>query len=320
MRWYAGAIVILAAALALGLGLLAYAMYVLLAMLLVSRLLARSWAGSLVGHAGVQPRVGQCGRHGGRGAQRAEHAARLPVAWVLLEDLLPRDALGRSRRSSRSSAAGCNWRCSASAAGRPSTINCGCNQRGYYQIGPLVLETGDLFGLHRRCRLLAAPHFVLVYPKTVALEGYDIASRRPIGEVRMAHRLYEDPTRIAGMRPYQTGDPMNRIHWRATARTGVLHSKVYEPSSVAGATLLLDFHRDSYDRGARAVSLGAGDHRGGVAGQRPLSHAAAGRAGDQRPRRRGPHPPARAGSPTSAPAARPGTRPACWRPASGCNR
>jgi uncharacterized protein (DUF58 family) len=41
---------------------------------------------------------------------------------------------------------------------------------------------------------------------------------------------------------------MNRVHWRATARTGALHSKVYEPSSLAGATLLLDFHRQGYPR------------------------------------------------------------------------
>jgi uncharacterized protein (DUF58 family) len=59
--------------------------------------------------------------------------------------------------------------------------------------------------------------------------------------------LYEDPTRIAGVREYQVGDPLNRIHWRATARTGALHSKIYEPSTVAGATVLLDFHRDGFD-------------------------------------------------------------------------
>jgi uncharacterized protein (DUF58 family) len=111
----------------------------------------------------------------------------------------------------------------------------------------LVLETGDLFGLHRRYGVAAQPHFLLVYPEVVPLEGYDVASRRPIGEVRMSHRLYEDPTRIAGVRRYEAGDPLNRIHWRATARTGVLHSKVYEPSSMAGATMLLDFHQASYD-------------------------------------------------------------------------
>jgi uncharacterized protein (DUF58 family) len=48
------------------------------------------------------------------------------------------------------------------------------------------------------------------------------------------------------VRAYQAGDPLNRVHWRATARTGVLHSKIYEPSSIAGATLLLDFHEKSF--------------------------------------------------------------------------
>ena len=122
-----------------------------------------------------------------------------------------------------------------------------CNCRGYYQIGPLIAETGDVFGLYRRYRVLSEPSFLLAYPEVVPLQGFDIASRRPIGEVRMAHRLYEDPTRIAGVRAYEAGDPLNRIHWRTTARTGSLHSKVYEPSTVAGATILLDFHEASFD-------------------------------------------------------------------------
>jgi uncharacterized protein (DUF58 family) len=82
----------------------------------------------------------------------------------------------------------------------------------------------------------------------VPLTGYDLASRRPIGDVRMVHRLFEDPTRISGVRNYEAGDPLNRVHWRATARTGTLQSKVYEPSTLAGATVLLDFHKGSYHR------------------------------------------------------------------------
>jgi uncharacterized protein (DUF58 family) len=62
----------------------------------------------------------------------------------------------------------------------------------------------------------------------------------------MTYRLFEDPTRMAGVRLYEAGDPMNRVHWRATASTGILHSKVYEPSTVAGATFLLDFHKRSH--------------------------------------------------------------------------
>ena len=112
---------------------------------------------------------------------------------------------------------------------------------------PLVLETGDLFGLHRRYRVLTSPSFLLVYPEVVPLEGYDIASQRPIGEVRISHRLFEDPTRISGVRQYQSGDPLNRVHWRATARTGLLHSKVYEPSMITGATIVLEFNEAAYD-------------------------------------------------------------------------
>jgi uncharacterized protein (DUF58 family) len=82
----------------------------------------------------------------------------------------------------------------------------------------------------------------------VTLAGYDLASRRPIGDIKMMHRLFEDPTRIAGVRPYETGDPLNRVHWRATARTGQLHCKIYEPSTLAGITLLLDFHQADYPR------------------------------------------------------------------------
>ena len=80
--------------------------------------------------------------------------------------------------------------------------------RGYYQLGPLLLETGDVFGLHRRFRVATEPHFALVLPKVLPLQGYNLASRRPIGEIRVVHRLFEDPTRLAGIRPYQPGDPV----------------------------------------------------------------------------------------------------------------
>jgi uncharacterized protein (DUF58 family) len=108
------------------------------------------------------------------------------------------------------------------------------------------VESGDLFGLHRRFRVETKPHFVLVFPKVIPLEGYNLASRRPIGEVRLTHRLFEDPTRISGVREYQPGDALNRVHWRATARMGALHCKMYEPSCIAGSTLLLDFHSAGY--------------------------------------------------------------------------
>src|SRR5262249_59694357 len=101
---------------------------------------------------------------------------------------------------------------------------------GYLQLGPLVMESGDLFALHRRYHIGAEPEFLLVYPKVIPLEGYDIASRRPIGDIRLMHRLYEDPTRIAGVRRYEAGDPLNRGHWRGPRPTGGVRRQTYQPA------------------------------------------------------------------------------------------
>lgn len=246
MKWFAGAIVLLLVALAFDLGLLAYAMYALLGVMVTSRVLSRYWAGRL-GALRECNRFSVCEGDSVAVVITLRNRGRLPIAWVLLEDLLPLRALMGDPPAI--GVVGSRLQLTMLGGGGRKMVlyQLQCNRRGYYQIGPLIAETGDLFGLHRRYRILSPPHFLLVYPEVVPLEGFDIASRRPIGEVRMSHRLYEDPTRIAGVRRYEAGDPLNRVHWRATARTATLHSKVYEPSTVAGATLLLEFHSSAYD-------------------------------------------------------------------------
>jgi uncharacterized protein (DUF58 family) len=165
---------------------------------------------------------------------------------VLIEDALPGGST--DRRFPKLEVKGRRLAIEMLKAGGETTLKYTlvCVARGFHQIGPVVLESGDVFGLHRRFRVLTEPKFVLVYPRVVPLAGYDIVSRRPIGDVRMTHKLFEDPTRIAGVREYQHGDPLSRVHWKATARTGALHCKVLEPSTLSGITVLLDFHREDY--------------------------------------------------------------------------
>jgi uncharacterized protein (DUF58 family) len=179
---------------------------------------------------------------------------RMSVPWLILEDSLSRDALVQMPRHLK--AEGPRLTLTRLAPGETANLKHQVTflMRGYYQLGPLLLETGDVFGLHRRFRVATEPHFALVLPKVLPLQGYNLASRRPIGEIRVVHRLFEDPTRLASIRPYQPGDPLNRIHWRATARTGEIHCRVYESSRVAGATFLLDFHERSYQGGGAAAS------------------------------------------------------------------
>ena len=245
MRWFVGAALLLLVALVLESGLLAYSMYVLLALLLLSRVLARNWIGNLKATRHCEHATAEIGAKIPVSI-KLSNTGWLPVPWVLIEDLLPARVEGQ--QAARLKVQGKRIQIRMIGAHKDVEIKYHLHpqMRGYYQIGPLVLESGDLFGLHRRFRVETEPHYLLVYPKIMPLQGYELASRRPIGEVRLTHRLYEDPTRIAGVRRYEAGDPLNRIHWRATARTGELHCKTYEPSTLTGATLLLDFHKAGY--------------------------------------------------------------------------
>lgn len=118
-------------------------------------------------------------------------------------------------------------------------------RRGYYQLGPTLLETGDLLGLHRSFRIANQPSYLTVLPKLTVLEGIEISSRRPMGEMKVEDRVLEDPTLMTGLREYRAGDPINRVHWKATARTGTLHTRVFKPTCVQGAMLLLDMHEST---------------------------------------------------------------------------
>lgn len=118
-------------------------------------------------------------------------------------------------------------------------------RRGYYQLGPTLLETGDLLGLHRSFRIANQPSYLTVLPKLTVLEGIEVSSRRPMGEMKVEDRVLEDPTLMTGLREYRAGDPINRVHWKATARTGTLHTRVFKPTCVQGAMLLLDMHEST---------------------------------------------------------------------------
>lgn len=171
----------------------------------------------------------------------------LPIIWLVAEDVIPRglEAAGTWARAvllMPFSSIRLQYRLH-------------CARRGYFRVGPVLFETGDFFGLNRRFATGEMTHFITVYPRVVPLERYGIPTSRPMGETVVKRRLVEDPTRLAGVREYHTGDPLRRIHWKATARTGRLHSRVYEYSTLIGANIILDFGRESWDDNAERAEL-----------------------------------------------------------------
>jgi hypothetical protein len=162
----------------------------------------------------------------------------LPIPWIVIEDIVPGGL----------DVTGINGRATVMAPGGHTRLryDVKCNARGYHRIGPVLLESGDFFGLSKRVLSVTTPHYLTVYPRTVPIERYEIPTQRPLGELTMRRRLFEDPTRLAGVREYQHGDPLRRVHWKATAKTGKLHSRVYDPSSLLGGNIILDFNAPSW--------------------------------------------------------------------------
>lgn len=245
MKWLVSALILLAAGAAAGLGLLVYAMYVVVGLAILGVGLSRYWSGSLQVDRNTLP------SNLVRGEQVQVRVTlrlqgRLPMPWAIAEDALPLADL--SAIPPRLRADGARVRLLSLSRHELGEIEYELEflERGYFQVGPVLIETGDVFGLDRRYRVAGAPQLVAVLPDIVPLGAYDVASRRAGGEIRLTHRLFEDPTRIQGVRPYENGDPLSRVHWRASARTGILQCKTFEPSCVAGATLLLDFHEESF--------------------------------------------------------------------------
>ncbi len=103
--------------------------------------------------------------------------------------------------------------------------------RGVYPLGPVKISHGDILALRFLTEPVDEPTYVRVHPKIYAIPPVMLPSSRMMGERRGDPRSSEDPTRSMGTRFYVPGDPQKRIHWRATARTGTLVSKVYDGSS-----------------------------------------------------------------------------------------
>ncbi len=132
-------------------------------------------------------------------------------------------------------------------------------RRGMFKVGPAQISGGDPLGYITNVHELQETETLLVYPRLLPLDQVGIPSRRPFGDVRSRDRLFEDPMRFAGVRDYQPGDPINRVHWKASAVAGKWQVRVLDPSASTGLSIFLNTW--SYETpwmGVDSVSFEAG--------------------------------------------------------------
>lgn len=102
--------------------------------------------------------------------------------------------------------------------------------RGYYKLGPVTYQSGDLFTLFTKERQHKYIDTLVVYPQIWPLEALGLPAKKPFGEVKTRHSLFTDPIKTQGIRDYQPQDRFRDVHWKATARRGHLQTKIYDPS------------------------------------------------------------------------------------------
>jgi uncharacterized protein (DUF58 family) len=132
------------------------------------------------------------------------------------------------------------------------TLN--CQRRGYYHIGPVTVMSGDLFGMAAYENTLVSDSHMIVYPRIVPLSELRLPAQTPFGSIATKQRIFEDPSRMVGVREYQSGDSLRHIHWKVTAATGALQVKRFEPAISIESQIFLNLNRDEYTLNRASVA------------------------------------------------------------------
>lgn len=119
-------------------------------------------------------------------------------------------------------------------------------RRGLYQIGPLVIEHEDPFGMARSTIAVGLPDRLVVVPAIVDLPagGPNLADGE--GTANLVQRRVTGNDDDLTTREYRTGDALRRVHWRASAKRGELMVRQEEHRSHPDARIILDTRLAGY--------------------------------------------------------------------------
>ena len=112
-------------------------------------------------------------------------------------------------------------------------------RRGSYRFGPVQLRVRDILGRLAGEERLELSDTLVVTPAMAAVRHAE-HEMSPLGERRARHSLTVDPALFAGVRPFQAGDSLRLVHWRATARLGRAVSRRFEPARGRTVMLVVD--------------------------------------------------------------------------------
>ena len=115
-------------------------------------------------------------------------------------------------------------------------------RRGEFTLGPLVVRSGDPFGLFPRELEFQGTDKVLVYPRIVHVPNFAAPAVHQVGDSSRQSRANVLSTDVSTVRDYVAGDSVSRIHWPSTAKTGHLMVKQFDRGSASHIWVVFDQH------------------------------------------------------------------------------
>lgn len=128
--------------------------------------------------------------------------------------------------------------------------------RGRYRAGPLRIRLTDPFHMIDLTRSFTSSSDFVVAPVVDRLPAIEPPRSDDIGDNAGSRSVGSHGADDQSTREYRTGDDLRKVHWRSTARTGVLMVRQEERPWQGQNTLLLDVRAAAHTSTADAASPG----------------------------------------------------------------
>jgi len=112
-------------------------------------------------------------------------------------------------------------------------------RRGEHRGGDVTFRSQGLAGLFRASQSIDAQASLTIFPRYVPLTRFPLPGHDRAGQ-ETVHVRSRSGTEFHGVREYQEGDALRRVHWRSTAKRGQLIVREFEDDVSGSVTLLLD--------------------------------------------------------------------------------
>jgi uncharacterized protein (DUF58 family) len=133
--------------------------------------------------------------------------------------------------------------------------------RGLFKFDEIMVRTGDIFGFVLKSTTVSIQDRIFVYPQYQEIERWETGKMLQTGMKKVGKRSFTDYTSTVSVRDYAAGDKMSWLHWKASARSNKLLTKVFEQQRNDDFVVVLDHCSKSYGTNdwlfERGVSLAA---------------------------------------------------------------